>query len=184
MTTLVSLLRGINVGGNKTIRMERLRALYEALGFASVRTLLNSGNVVFAASGTSSAKLTKTIEAALEKEFGFRAAVIVRSAAELKKIAEGNPFPGMAKSDPSHLVVMFLASKPDKGAKARLAEAYSGVEEIRISGETVYLTYPNGIGKSKLTNTLLEKHLGVMGTARNWNTVTKLVELAELIRSE
>ena len=87
----------------------------------------------------------------------------------------------MAKDDPSHLVVMLLAAKPDKDAAKRIAAAYQGVEEIRIAGEEAYVTYPNGIGKSKLTNVFLEKQLGVSGTARNWNTLTKLLAMAEAL---
>ncbi len=106
---------------------------------------------------------------------------MLRDAAALRKIVEKNPFSAMAKSDPSHLVVMLLAAKPDKDAAKRLAAAYQGVEEIKIAGEEAYVTYPNGIGKSKLTNVLLEKRLGVAGTARNWNTVTKLLAMAEAL---
>jgi uncharacterized protein (DUF1697 family) len=179
MPTFVAFLRGINVGGNKTIPMARLKALFETLGFESVRTHLNSGNVAFASGEKDRAGLTKEIEAAIEKEFGFRPATMLRDAAALKKIVAKNPFAEMAKDDPSHLVVMLLSAKPDKDAGKRLAAAYQGPEEIRIVGEEAYVTYPNGIGKSKLTNTLLEKHLGVSGTARNWNTVTKL--LAEAV---
>ena len=158
--------------------MAKLKAAYESLGFAPVKTLLNSGNVVFGTTETSRAKLVKTIETAIEKEFGFRPVVVLRMAAELKWIIEQNPFADMAKDDPSHLLVMALAEKPKAGAKASLAKVYSGPEEIEIKGENVYVTYPNGIGKSKLTNALLEKHVGV-GTARNWNTITKLLTLAE-----
>jgi uncharacterized protein (DUF1697 family) len=180
MTVFVSLLRGINVGGNKTIPMARLKAAYESLGFAAVKTLLNSGNVVFGTTETNRGKLRKTIEAAVEKEFGFRPAIVLRTAAELGKIIKQNPFSDMAKNDPSHLLLMALAEKSKAGAKANLAKVYSGPEEIEIKGENVYVTYPNGIGKSKLTNTLLEKHIGV-GTARNWNTLMKLLALAERI---
>ena len=179
MAVFVSFLRGINVGGNKTIRMAALKAAYETLGLTGVKTLLNSGNVVFEAKEKNRAKLTKTLEDVIEKEFGFRPVVVVRSAAELAKILAKNPFPEMAKNDPSHLLVMTLVSKPKAGAKDRLAEVYSGPEEIEIAGEDVYLTYPKGIGVSKLTNTLLERHFGVAGTARNWNTLTKLIGLAE-----
>jgi uncharacterized protein (DUF1697 family) len=178
MTVFVSLLRGINVGGNKTIPMARLKSAYESLGFDPVKTLLNSGNVVFGTTETNSEKLGKTIEAAVEKEFGFRPVIVLRTAAELKRIIKQNPFSDMAKNDPSHLLVMTLAEKPKAVAKANLAKVYSGPEEIEIKGENVYVTYPNGIGKSKLTNALLEKHIGV-GTARNWNTLTKLLALAE-----
>ena len=177
MTVFIAFLRGINVGGRATIKMAQLKTLFERLGLAHVRTLLNSGNVVFTASKGSGA-LTKELEDAVEKEFGFRPTIVLRTKAQLKKILDANPFPEMAKDDPSHLLVMTLAKKPRAGAKASLAKAYSGPEEIEIKGENVYLTYPNGIGKSKLTNALLEKHVGV-GTARNWNTLTKLVALAE-----
>jgi uncharacterized protein (DUF1697 family) len=178
MTIFVSFLRGINVGGNKTIPMAKLKAAYESLKFTAVKTLLNSGNVVFGTTATNRTKLTKTIEDAIEKEFGFRPVVVLRTAAELKRIIEQNPFAAMAKDDPSHLLVMFLSEKAKTGANASLAKAYSGPEAIAIKGENVYVTYPDGIGKSKLTNTLLEKHIGV-GTARNWNTLTKLLALAE-----
>ncbi len=179
MPVFIAFLRGINVGGKKTIAMAKLKALLEKVGFEDVKTHLNSGNVVFATKEKSPDKLTRTIENAIGKEFGFAPAIVLRSAAELKAILAKNPFPKMEKSDPSHLLVMTLAGKPHAGAKAKLAEAHQGDEEIHIAGENVYLTYPNGIGKSKLTNTLLEKHLGVAGTARNWNTLTKLLAIAD-----
>ncbi len=169
-----ALLRGINVGGNKTVGMAELKALLEAQGLQSVRTLLNSGNVVFSAGDQDGVKVGKAIEDAIAAALGFRPAVIVRSAGELELIVRKNPFPAMAKDDPGHLVVMCLSGKPGKDALTRLAKAYAGPEQIRVAGENVYLTYPNGIGKSKLTNVLLERHLGVTGTARNWNTVLKL----------
>ncbi len=146
-----------------------------------MKTLLNSGNVIFATKEKERGKLTKTIEDAVEKEFGFRPAIVIRSVSELKTILHKNPFPDMAKSDPSHLLVMTLAKKPKAGAKARVAEAYAGPEKIEIKGENVYLTYPNGIGRSKLTNAPLEKQLGVVGTARNWNTLIKLFKIATAI---
>jgi uncharacterized protein (DUF1697 family) len=179
MAAYISLIRGINVGGNKLIKMDALKALHEALGFGDVKALLASGNVVFSAKDRDRKRLPNAIEAAIEKEIGFRPTVIVRSAAELKTIAERNPFAKMAKTDPGHLVWMALAGKPHASAKARLAKAYAGPEEVEIAGEDAYVTYPNGIGRSKLTNVFLEKHLGVAGTARNWNTVKKLLEIVD-----
>ncbi len=179
MPAYVAFLRGINVGGNKTVPMAKLKALFERLGFESVKTHLNSGNVVFESGEKDRAKLTEEIEAAIEKEFGFRPTTTLRDAAALKKIVAKNPFPAMAEDDPSHLVVMLLAGKPDKDAAKRIAAAYQGPEEVRIAGDEAYITYPNGIGKSKLTNVLLEKQLGVSGTGRNWNTLTKLLAMTE-----
>jgi uncharacterized protein (DUF1697 family) len=181
MTVFVALLRGINVGGNKTIKMSTLKTVFETLGFEAVKTHLNSGNVVFASKGKDQAKLAKTIETAIENEFGFRPSVLLRSSAGLRNAMVKNPFPDAAENDPSHLVVMFVTAKPAKDALARIAKAYAGPEEIRIEGDTVYITYPSGIGKSKLTNVFLEKQLGVTGTARNWNTVVKLAVIAEAI---
>jgi uncharacterized protein (DUF1697 family) len=179
MTKYVALLRGINVGGNKTIPMAKLKLLFESLGLASPKTHLNSGNVIFAAKARDRAKLGRQICDAIEAEFGFRPVVVLRSATDLKRIIAKNPFGEIAAHDPSHLLVMVLDGKPKAGAKAALGEAHSGPEETAIAGENVYVTYPNGIGRSKLTNALLEKHLGVAGTARNWNTVVKVVDLME-----
>jgi uncharacterized protein (DUF1697 family) len=179
MPVSVAFLRGINVVGKKVIPMGRLKALFDALDFENPRTHLNSGNVIFASEEKDRAKLADRIGEAVEKEFGFRPAIMIRDTAALRSILKRNPFREMAKSDPSHLLVTMLAAKPDKGAAKRLADAYRGPEEFRISGEEAYITYPNGVGKSKLTNALLEKQLGVAGTARNWNTVTKLFEMAE-----
>lgn len=163
--------------------MAALKAAYEQLGLTSVKTLLNSGNVIFEANEKNRARLTKSLEDAVEKEFGFRPVIVVRSAAELKTIVATNPFPRMAKDDPGHLLLMTLAGKPKAGARAALAKVYSGPEEIEIVGTDAYITYPKGIGVSKLTNTLLEKHFGVAGTARNWNTVAKLFAIVESMKS-
>jgi uncharacterized protein (DUF1697 family) len=179
MPVFVSFLRGINVGGKKQIRMEALRALYESLGFTSVKSHLNSGNVVFNAPGRSgAAALAKRIEEAIETEFGFRPALVLRTPAELEAILAHNPFRQEETSDPSHLLVMLLAGAAAKDAAKRLGEAYEGPEKIEIGKREAYLYYPNGIGRSKLTTALLEKHLGTAGTARNWTTVTKLKGMA------
>jgi len=183
MPAYVAFLRGINVGGNKTIAMAKLKALFDALGFENAKTHLNSGNVVFASGRKDRAKLAAEIETAIEKAYGFRPAVMLRDAAALRRIVKENPFPDEAENDPSHLVVMFLSAKPDKDAAKRLAAAYDGLEEIRISGDNATITYRAGIGTSKLTAALLEKHLGVTATGRNWNTVTKLLAMAEALRA-
>lgn len=180
MTTTIAFLRGINVGGNKTIRMARLRDLFDGAGLGPAGTLLNSGNVVFQTGESDRRSLATSLEKSIEEAFGFRPAVMLRSAGELSRIIERNPFPAMAHDDPSHLIVMLLAEKPAKGAQERLSAAYQGPEEIHISGEQVYVTYPKGIGTSKLTNILLEKQLGTIGTARNWNTMEKLQAMCGL----
>jgi len=183
MPVYVSLLRGINIGGHHKIKMDALKALYASLGLTDAKSHLQSGNVVFASGRKDRAKLAAEIETAIEKAHGFRPAVMLRDAAALRRIVRENPFPDAAENDPSHLVVMFLSAKPDKDAAKRLAAAYDEPEEIRISGDNATITYPAGIGTSKLTAALLEKHLGVTATGRNWNTVTKLLAMAEALRA-
>jgi uncharacterized protein (DUF1697 family) len=179
MPIFVSFLRGINVGGKSQIPMEALRALYRSLGFPSVKTHLNSGNVIFAAPGrVGAAALAKRIEGAIEKEFGFRPAVMLRTPAELDDTLAHNPFREEEASDPSRLLVMFLAAAAAKDAAQRLGRASDGPEKIEVGKRETYLYYPNGIGRSKLTTALLERHLGTAGTARNWRTVSKVREMA------
>ncbi len=169
MTTFISLIRGINVGGNKMVRMEDLRAIHESLGFKSVRTLLQSGNVVFTAARAD----PKKIEAAIEKKLKMNVSVVVRTADELREAIRRNPFP-LEGRNPGWLLVMFLAAEP-KGELGPIPPP----EEAHLSGRELYLYYGNGAGRSKLTGAVLEKKLGVAGTSRNWNTVNKLLALAE-----
>lgn len=169
MAVFIALIRGINVG-NKTVRMAELKASCEKLGFEEVRTLLQSGNVVFRTGEKDRAKVARQIEGVL----GVEAKVILRSDAELKKAIEANPMPDEAKSDPSHYVVYFLDGKPSAAALQALRDAYAGPERFELKGAELYIHYGAGMGRSKLTIALIERKLGVSGTARNWNTVTKL----------
>lgn len=176
MTAYASLLRAINVAGNNLIKMAALKELHEALGFTSVSTLLQSGNVAFVGRGKPAA-VARKIEAQIARRFELEITVTVRSAAELDALMAANPFPEVAAEEPGRLLVMFLAGSAEKGGARRLAEAYSGPERLQLAGQELFLHYPNGVGRSKLTTALIEKHLGVAGTARNWNTVTKLRDL-------
>ena len=171
MPVFVSLIRGINVGGNKMIRMEDLRAIHESLGFKNVRTFLQSGNVVFKAAKAD----PKKIEAAIEKKLKMDVSVIVRTADELRDAIARSPF-SLEGRTPGWLLIMFLSAEP-KGTLPPVAAP----EEAHLSGRELYLYYGNGAGRSKLSGALLERKLGVVGTARNWNTVTKLLELADTL---
>jgi uncharacterized protein (DUF1697 family) len=170
----VGLLRGINVGGNKAVSMAALRELMEGLGFGDVKTLLQSGNVVFSGAKQAAEKLERQVEAAIRKKLAVDADVMIRTADEWVKIIGANPFQPMAESDPSHLVLICLKAKPDAGAVAKLQAAIKGREEVKAIGRELYVTYVDGIGTSKLTNTVIEKNLGARGTARNWNTALKI----------
>jgi uncharacterized protein (DUF1697 family) len=176
MPMQVALLRAVNVGGRSSLAMADLRAVAESLGYGAVKTLLQSGNLVFDAKGKAAA-LESALEAALKTKLGIETDFLVRSAKELDQVIAANPFPNEAKSDPGHLLVMFLKGSVTAKALAALQDVVKGREVIRTGGRALYITYPDGIGRSKLTGAMIEKKLGTRGTGRNWNTVTKLAAL-------
>jgi uncharacterized protein (DUF1697 family) len=178
MTAFVSLFRGINVGG-RVVKMAELKALHKALGLTDVATYIQSGNVVFTCDDMNPAQLEQQIEESFAAQFGFRSAAMVRSAAELDAIIENSPFQGQSDKAPNWIVAMFLASPPENGVLEALRAAYHGPEEIVLTGKELYLYYPDGIGRSKLTNNLIEKKLKTSGTARNWNTVLQLQKMLQ-----
>jgi uncharacterized protein (DUF1697 family) len=177
VTAFVALLRAVNVGGNNLIRMAALRSVCEEIGFRNVKTLLQSGNVVFDAKGNDNT-VAKRLAGAIEASHGFRPAIAVRTADEIADAMKRNPFGAEAKSDPTFLVIVFMAGPPTSGANQRVAAIEVDGERLHLSGRELHAYYANGQGKSKVTNAVLEKALGVPATARNWNTVTKLLELA------
>jgi len=179
MGIFVSLFRAINVGGNNQVRMEALRELHEKLGFGKVTTLLQTGNVVFESDEIDPKLLVELISNEFEKRFGFHSEVIIRTPAELQEIFKGNPFHESPEKESKFLVVMFLSAAPELEAYEALLAGYTGPEEIRLAERELYIYYSEGQGRSKLTNVYIEKKLKVMGTARNWNTVTKLLEMTQ-----
>lgn len=158
--TFIALIRGINVGGHKKLSMADLKAACESLGYTGVRTLLNSGNVIFTAA-------RKPDAADLENAIGIDVRVILRTPAELQQAIEKNPLQG----EPNRLMLMFLERAPAKKLE------WAGPEQTHLHGRHLYLYYPAGQATTKLTNALIERQLGVAGTTRNWNTVTKLLAL-------
>ncbi|HZU69927.1 MAG TPA: DUF1697 domain-containing protein [Ktedonobacteraceae bacterium] len=177
MARFVSLFRGINVGGNHPVRMDELKALHESLGLRDVATYIQSGNVAFSGEDIDLAQLAAQIEESFAQRFGFRARVMVRSATELSEIIINNPFHDQPEKESKWTVVLFLSSRPESSALEDLRQAYTGPEEYYLIGQELYIYYPNGQGRSKLTNTLLEKKLKTSGTARNWNTVLQLQKM-------
>jgi uncharacterized protein (DUF1697 family) len=178
MTTNIALLRAVNLPGHNKVSMDGLRALVERAGMKNVRTLLNSGNIVFQSASASAAKLEAALEAEAARELGVATDFFVRSAKEWQGIIAANPFPREAKNAPGLLVVMTLKAAPPQGAVDALQQAIKGREVVRANGRDAYITYPDGQGRSKLTIAIIEKHLGTHGTARNWNTVLKLGAMA------
>ena len=179
MPAFVALLRAVNLGPHNKISMADLKVVAEGCGLSKARTLLQSGNLVFEAKAKTPAALEKLLEAALAKELHMKTPVVVRSATEWRAALDENPFPKEAKSDPSHLLVMPLKAKIEKSVVAELAKVIPGREQVKLGGQQLYLVYPDGIGESKLTAALIEKKLGVSGTARNWNTAQKIAALLE-----
>jgi uncharacterized protein (DUF1697 family) len=179
MTVHIALLRAINVAGKNTVSMAGLRDLFAGLGFTNVQTLLQSGNVVFESEDESDAELERLLENETETRLGLRTDYLVRSAAEWQDIIAANPFPEKAKRDPGHLLLVALKKRPEAGDVEALRVAISGPERIAAAGRELYVVYPEGVGRSKLTNVLIEKKLGSRGTGRNWNTVLKLGDRAQ-----
>ena len=178
MTVFIALIRGINVGGHKKLRMADVKASCESLGWRDVRTHLQSGNIVFRTAKKDRARLAKELEGAL----GVEARVLLRDADELAKVIAANPMPEAAQRGPSHFIVVFLSAQPAAAAMQSLRDAYAGPETLHLHGSELYIEYGDDMGTSKLSNALIERKLGVAGTARNWNTVTKLLELANELR--
>ena len=176
MATYVALLRGINLGSHNKVAMPALRTLVEGLGYDDVSTYIQSGNVVLTTT-ESAAKVGSALQKAIAKEFGIDVAVVVRTRSQMKKVVDGNPYRKKAK-DVGHLHVVYLAGKPAAAKVKALTNADWGDDEVAVKGTEAYLHLPNGYGRAKLNNMLVEKQLGVAGTARNWRTTTKLLELA------
>src|ERR1041385_852024 len=175
----IGLLRAINVGGRNLVGMAALRDLLAKLGFSEAKTLQQSGNIVFNSSGHQGAKLESLLEEKTEKQFKVRVDYFIRTPKEWKEIIAGNPFREEAKADPGHLVVMFLKTAPPATAVQALQAAVRGPEIFQVTGKHAYIFYSEGIGRSKLTSTLIESKLASRGTGRNWNTVLKLWALAD-----
>jgi uncharacterized protein (DUF1697 family) len=183
MPLCVALLRGINVGGRNQVAMSDLVDLCGALGLAGARSLLQSGNLIFQSGRRTAPTLERLLEAETEKRLGVCVDYLVRTADQWQTIVKRNPFLEEAKRDPSHLVVMFLKGAAKANDVKALQAAIRGPEFLECQGEHLYIAYPAGIGRSKLTGTLIEKTLGVCGTARNWNTVLKLAALLDPTRA-
>jgi uncharacterized protein (DUF1697 family) len=184
MSVFVSLLRGINVGGNHMIKMDLLRELYASLGFRDVQTLLQSGNVVFRAGARNPAALSKRIEDAVETACGFRPSVVLRNTSELRQAIANNPFAGREGIDPSRLAVTFLGAEPSAEARDKVLAIDAAPEELRIVGRELYIYFPNGMARPKLSIPLVERTLKVPCTGRNWNTATKLLTIAEALEAK
>jgi uncharacterized protein (DUF1697 family) len=177
MTTYISLLRGINVSGQKKINMNELRKLYESLNFKNVRTYIQSGNVIFSYPNTIVSRLINIIKQTIKNTFGFDVSIIIRTKDDFQKLIKNIPF---ANKDISKRHVTFLSDTPHQLPIDDINSIKDKSEEFFISGKEIYLFCPNGYGRSKLSNNFFERTLKLSATTRNWKTVVKLLEVAKL----
>jgi uncharacterized protein (DUF1697 family) len=183
MTTYVSMLRGINVGANKRIKMDDLRHLYRSLNFKDVKTFIQSGNVIFNSQYTNSSDLMDKIETRIKENLGFDVKVLIRTKNQLKQVIDENPF---KKEDIKYLYVIFLSDTPSENLinELKLNNSFkvkNKSDKFFIHQKEIYIFLPNGYGKTKLNNNYFEKNLNVSATTRNWKTVNKLFDIAESV---
>lgn len=177
MEQRIALLRGINLGPNRRIAMPALREALAGAGFEDARTYVQSGNVVFG-SDAEPEKLERQCERLISKEFGLDVEVIIRTRDELAEVVERNPFAKVAK-EPKRYQVTFLSGPLDSDRVEKLSSLAAAPERLAAIGRELYTWHPDGVGRSKLAAKLAAKGLGVKATARNWTTVTTLLEMAE-----
>lgn len=175
----ISILRGINVSGQKIIKMTELKSLYILLGFRNIVTYIQSGNVIFETSHQNEADIKYKIEEAIEQKFNFKVPVLIRTNSEIRRIIKNCPFKNVNFTENgTKLAVTFLSSIPSKESVLEIQKYAIAPEKLVVIGREIYLYYPNGFGKTKLTNILFEKKLSLKASTRNWKSVLKLYELS------
>ena len=173
----IALLRGVNVGGNKKVAMADLKTMVEALGFTQVKTLLQSGNVVFEAGDRSDAELESLLEAEAEKRLGLVTRFIVRGPKAWRAMIDANPFPDEAEREPSRFLVNVARETVTADQLAAIRAVAAPGEKVEAAGRCVYIFFGDGIADSKAAVVFGKKSLGLTATGRNWNTVRKIAEL-------
>ncbi len=171
--------RGINVSGHNIIKMEKLRASLITLGFGNIKTYVQSGNVVFEAANDSAGNLSKKIEQKIMRDYGFSVPVFLMTSKKLEETVKRCPFLKATNIDHSKLHVTFLSDDPPETALEQLQPSDVKPEQLGIVGREIYLYCPDGYGRTKLSNTAIEKQLSVRATTRNWNTVNTLLAMTQ-----
>lgn len=182
MGTIISLLRGINVGPSTTVTMDDLVSLYRSLGLANIRTYKRSGNILFDYPLADPGDLSGRLEEQISRKAGFHVSVIMRNEHDLGEIIRNNPFSGDVPHDITRLHVTFLSACPPVDAINEINGITDPIDRVMAHGREVYLFCPEGYGRTKFSNTFLEKRLGVTATTRNWKTVLALAEMAGTAR--
>jgi len=182
MYVYLALLRGINVSGKKIIKMEDLRKLMESLGHTNVKTYIQSGNVIFSSNEKAKDELARTIEAAIEKQYGFDVSVFVVDKEAVEIAIDNNPFAEGRVEEPAgfkKLYVTFLSDVPSEENMEKLREAPIGDDRIAFASDILYFKLESKVSDSKLSNALIEGKLKIRATTRNWNTTLKLLGMMQ-----
>ena len=183
MPVYIALLRGVNLVSHNRIKMDALRTVCESIKLHDVQTYIQSGNIVFRTKETNEAKLAARIERAIETELGCRPPVILRTTSQWKEAIARNPFAARTGIEPGKLLVHFLAGDPGEEARAKARAIPAAPEELHVLERELFIHYPNGMGRPKLSMAAVERALKVTGSGRNWNSVLKLLEMAERLES-
>ena len=173
----IALLRGINVGGKNKLPMKDLTAMFREAGCEDVRTYIQSGNVIFRAVPALAKDIPALISDSIMSTFGYSVSMVVRTAREMREIVRANPF-SQSKFEANRLLILFLADLPDQALVESLDPDRSPGDEFAVVGREVFVHYPNGVARSKLTNAYFDSRLSTTCTGRNWRTVNKLLEMA------
>jgi len=183
MTVVICMLRGINLGSHNRLKMDDLKKLCASLKLRNPQTYVQSGNVIFKTDERDLDKLRQKLEVAIHKKFGFQTDAILRSTKDLREVIAQNPFAKRKDIHPGKLLVTFFTNDPGEAARKQVRAIKCDPEVLFIEGREAYIYFPNGAGRSKLNWSLIPKTLKVQGTARNWNSVTKLLEMAEKLEA-
>jgi uncharacterized protein (DUF1697 family) len=179
MQTFISFLRGVNMTGHNSIKMTDLSALFISLGLKDVKTFIQSGNVIFSDfNKIPESDLSLTIERSILEKFNYKVPVMIRTNQELGDLFSSNPFLDETNFDPAKMAVLFLHDEPSKSQIQKVANVDYPPDKFKIVGREIFLYCPNGFGKTKLYTNFFEKKMGVIGTGRNWKTITAILNIA------
>ena len=178
MTRFIAFLRGINVGGQKIIKMEDLSKIFSSSGFSNVKTYIQSGNVIFDSSEKDSPALTQKIEKNLLTLLGYDVTILLRTTDEVEQIINLNPFKNIKPDDNTKMYVTFISEEPNKKPSLPLLSSKKDVEVFQIKNLNIFSLSHRINGSFGFPNRFIEKELGVSATTRNWTTVSKIIKLA------
>ena len=180
MQTYISFLRGVNMTGHNSMKMNDLLQLYIELGFEDAETFIQSGNVIFRTPSENESATTDKIEKSIKQRFGYDIRVMIRNIEELRVIFSSNPFTGEEKFDPALTAVILLHEIPSEAQIQKVINADYPPDKFKIIGREIFIFCPNGFGRSKIYTNFFENKMGVTGTARNWKTITTILNIAEI----